>query len=123
MKAEHENLSKRFASRESREEDVKQISDQRRRLQEAQMMMVNKDRDLKEIALELQNRDECDRIFGSAERRKPKQAVGMGQAAVGKKLGEAAQFGDRDKRRKQYCTRPETPNTYKGTPVLLGQTH
>ena len=53
--------------------------------------------------------------------------------------GEAAQFGDRDKRRtdlgrsrrylgavesfvrrdrgKQYCTRPETPNTYKGTPV------
>lgn len=123
MKAEHENLSKRFASRESREEDVKQISDQRRRLQEAQMMMVNKDRDLKEIALELQNRDECDRIFGSAERRKPKQAVGMGQAAVGKKLGEAAQFGDRDKRRKQYCTRPETPNTYKGTAVLLGQTH
>ncbi|CAE7629783.1 unnamed protein product, partial [Symbiodinium sp. CCMP2456] len=33
LKAEHDTLAKRFASRESREEDVKQITDQRKRLQ------------------------------------------------------------------------------------------
>jgi len=123
LKAEHDTLAKRFASRESREEDVKQITDQRRRLQEAQLHLYNKDRDLKEIALELQNRDECDRIFGSAERRRPKPPSGMGQVAVGKKLGEAQHWGERDRKRKQTCNgRPETPNTYQ-QPVLLGATH
>ncbi|CAE7835523.1 unnamed protein product [Symbiodinium sp. CCMP2592] len=123
LKAEHDTLAKRFASRESREEDVKQITDQRRRLQEAQLHLYNKDRDLKEIALELQNRDDCDRIFGSAERRRPKPPSGMGQVAVGKKLGEAQHWGERDRKRKQTCNgRPETPNTYQ-QPVLLGATH
>lgn len=123
LKAEHDTLAKRFASRESREEDVKQITDQRKRLQEAQLHLYNKDRDLKEIALELQNRDDCDRIFGSAERRRPKPPSGMGQVAVGKKLGESQPWVERDRKRKQTCNgRPETPNTYQ-QPVLLGATH
>ena len=45
----------------------------------------------------------------------------MGQAAVGKKLGEAPQFGDREKRRRSQCPRPETPGTYKTPAGISGE--
>eukprot|EP00931_Biecheleriopsis_adriatica_P073541 TRINITY_DN47802_c0_g1_i1.p1 TRINITY_DN47802_c0_g1~~TRINITY_DN47802_c0_g1_i1.p1 ORF type:complete len:1007 (+),score=355.86 TRINITY_DN47802_c0_g1_i1:41-3061(+) len=119
LKEAHDNLAKRFAARESREEDVKKISDQQRRLQEQQRFLQSRERDLKDTLLELQNRDECDRIFGSAEKRRPRSASrqGLGQHVVGKKLGEAQQFAEREKRRMQSCGARANASS-----VLLGNT-
>lgn len=111
LKSAHDELAQRFANRESREEDLEAISHQQRRIQEQHRHLINQGRNLKDIALELQNRDECDRIFGSAEKRKPKN--GMGERIVGKKLGETNQFVERERKRASSAT----PNKYK---VLLG---
>jgi hypothetical protein len=113
LKKEHEHLAQRFASRESREEDLEQIALQQKRLQEHQRLVQMREREMKDIALELQNRDDCDRIFGAAEKRRPRQ-TGMGQAVLGKKLGETNIFAERERKRQGRAfsqgSNPTTPH-------------
>jgi len=130
LKDAHSDLAKRFAARESRQEDLEQIGAACRKLEEANRHLSDKDREKKELALELQYRMDCDRIFGSsAEKRRPRSAMrddnrtgsarqhGMGQPVAGKKLGESQQFVDRDKRRRAMHGTSVPPRG-----VLLGNT-
>eukprot|EP00930_Biecheleria_cincta_P054871 TRINITY_DN41261_c0_g1_i1.p1 TRINITY_DN41261_c0_g1~~TRINITY_DN41261_c0_g1_i1.p1 ORF type:complete len:1003 (+),score=300.90 TRINITY_DN41261_c0_g1_i1:163-3171(+) len=126
----HSDLAKRFAARESRQEDLEQIGAARRKLEEANRHLSDKEREKRELALELQYRMETDRIFGSsAEKRRPRSAMrdnsrtssarqhGMGQPVAGKKLGESQQFVERDKRRQAMHGMSVPPRG-----VLLGNT-
>lgn len=81
LRQQHEDLAQRFATRESREEDVTRISQQRRLLEAQQSCLQKNARAAQGLALELSNRDATDRIFGGgADRQRP--------ALAGKKLGE-----------------------------------
>eukprot|EP00933_Yihiella_yeosuensis_P042459 TRINITY_DN37042_c0_g1_i1.p1 TRINITY_DN37042_c0_g1~~TRINITY_DN37042_c0_g1_i1.p1 ORF type:complete len:1025 (-),score=314.59 TRINITY_DN37042_c0_g1_i1:86-2953(-) len=106
LKTAHADLAKRFASRESREDDIAKMAQQEKSLKEQQRRMLEKDRAMVGLALELQNREDMDRIFGSAEKRR--RPVGMGTPIVGKKLGETHQFSDREKRRLGASQRPRS---------------
>lgn len=84
----HNDLSNRFANRESREDDIAEIQKQRQVLDAQGRTLHNKEGDLRALTLELQNRDDTDRIFGGAP---PRPKSGM----VGKKVGDTRCFQDR----------------------------
>lgn len=103
LQEQHSDLSKRFAARESREEDVHQIASQRQRLAEQQKNLHWKNSEVETLARELRNRDECDRIFGSAGMRRPRAPSPhrpyVPPVLPGRKLGETVEFGERARRR------------------------
>lgn len=86
----HNHLADRFAKRESREDDIFEMQRQRSALEQQSQTLRHRECELKGIALELQNRDETDRIFGGGVPR-------HGKSLPGKKLGDTRRFVDRDR--------------------------
>lgn len=90
----HADLSRRFAGRESREEDVKEIWQQRKALDEHRKLLGHRDKELHGVCLELQNRDETDRIFSRSAFRKS-DSWGFAPRMPGQKVGDIRSFSDR----------------------------
>jgi len=113
MGEEHEDLASRFAARESRDEDVAQIKHQSQKLSEQQQLLQHRGQMIGNLALEAQNRDVNDRIFGASGPRLSEMSTGSGTpkrrlpAAAsrsprryipplpGKKVGDNRSFPDR----------------------------
>lgn len=64
LRASHDELKKRFASRESREEDTRRISEQRTALSEQRLRLREQEHRVEALTRDLRNRDASDRIFG-----------------------------------------------------------
>jgi len=123
LRRTHDDLARRFASRESREDDLIELERQRRQLDKHQRLLRHRDSDLKALSMELHNRDETDRIFSEPEmRRTIKRATpGFVPAMPGKKVGDRRGFLQRDEyRRTRSLPRPSSAGTPPARPVLLG---
>jgi len=96
LREEHDDLAKRFAARESRQDDVQELERQRRQLNQQQRALKHREGDVRALALELQNRDETDRIFSAPEmRRNRRLECGVIPAFPGRKTGDTRNFHER----------------------------
>eukprot|EP00746_Dinoflagellata_sp_MGD_P071468 gnl/MRDRNA2_/MRDRNA2_29106_c0_seq1.p1 gnl/MRDRNA2_/MRDRNA2_29106_c0~~gnl/MRDRNA2_/MRDRNA2_29106_c0_seq1.p1 ORF type:complete len:1000 (+),score=320.89 gnl/MRDRNA2_/MRDRNA2_29106_c0_seq1:99-3098(+) len=107
LQEEHDDLARRFQARESREEDVSQIKEQLGKLTEQEQLLAARGQVIGTLALEAQNRDINDRIFGSSpvgsssthKRRLPAAASRSPRRYIpplpGKKVGDTRQFPER----------------------------
>jgi len=66
LREAHDDLARRFAVRESREEDLRCIAEQRAGLAEQQLLLRQREDRAKAMDRELRNRDATDRIFGKS---------------------------------------------------------
>lgn len=104
LQEEHDDLARRFQARESREEDVNQIKEQREKLTQQEQLLAARGGCIGNLSLELQNRDVNDRIFGPGpcsphKRRLPAAASRSPRRYIpplpGKKVGDTRAFPDR----------------------------
>jgi len=115
----HEHLARRFASRESRSEDVQAIGSQRKQLDSQERELRDREFLVRDLSLQLENRDVTDRLFSSPDheiRRRGGQALPescggnfgaslpRGAAPIipplpGKKVGDTRSFPERRLRR------------------------
>jgi len=131
LKEEHDELAQRFASRESRPEDVRNLMEQKRSIEEQQKALRYREAEVDGLCRELQNRDETDRIFSSSDMRRSIRSSSPGSRLrgvvpplPGKKLGDPAPFSEREKRRREKmkhhsCERPTSACGVMTAPLVV----
>jgi len=102
LREAYDQLANRFSRRESRPEDTRRIHEQERNLHDHRRSLHMRESQLEYLHRELQNRDDTDRIFGSASssQRSSRGPTprGYGPPLPGKKVGEAQPFVERRRR-------------------------
>jgi hypothetical protein len=103
LRQAYEDLSKRLVARESREEDLRLLSEQQRRLGDHQKVISLRNQEVVGLQRELQNRDRSDKIFGNVRRSRSPSPHGPLPPLPGKKVGELQPFVERRRRAMSAC--------------------
>jgi len=115
----HDDLARRFAARESREEDIRMLREQERRLEENNDLLRARNQQLQGLHSALKNRDVNDKVFGTAAKERRPSPRGPLPPLPGKKVGDLQPFVERRRRSMSACRASSAERNIAVNNVLL----